>query len=201
MTAFAPANLAALLCAGASGSITGNATLDEGRCVVVAIVLGNNGLTMTGDLSGILDRMPELQVLELNNNRLTGPLQAVAEWAEAQRSPFKLVRLALHGNAFEYRAGTVETLVAVCGGSGERCSGLPPRSCEAFGQSFELDLKDPNQCQECPFVHITLLVIGTIFLCSLLAGVVYIALILRHGEATTGVGQNVCIVCVNTTPR
>ena len=161
---------------------------------MVAIVLGNNGLDSQspcgrltpphGHLSGILDRMPELQVLELNNNRLTGPLHAVAEWAEAQRSPFKLVRLALNGNAFEYRAGTVETLVAECGGSGERCSGLPPRSCEAFGQSFELDLKDPNQCQECPFVHVTLLVIGSLFLCSLLAGVVYIALILRHGEAT-----------------
>ena len=120
----------------ASGRATGNASLDSATCVVVAVELSASGLQ--GELNDMLDGLPRLQVLHLNDNELGGSLPRPPRGAE------QMLSVQLELNRFDYVDGA--SYASLCS---ERCTGLPPTSCAAFGARHELMLDDPTRCVEC----------------------------------------------------
>ena len=106
---------------------------------MVALRLPANNLG--GALDGLLDGLRWLRVLDVSGNSLKGPLPLPA-------GTVGLLSLSVQGNAFEYSdelTALPAQVVALCR-SGTRCDGLPPKSCAAFGEQFELKLSDPNSC-------------------------------------------------------
>ena len=167
----------------ASGNSSGT-DADLAQCVVVALVLVDNNLR--DRLDGVLDALPWLQVLELGDNRLEGPLP----WPRTPGRAY-MRALDLEGNRFDYDEDAtphdenVARLVALCRGGGISCSGMPPVSCSTFGDSYEVKISDPNQCIACQPLLRTALLFGALLMLMMLGLVFYITMILRNPEALT----------------
>ena len=134
----------------------GATSTDPASCLVVGLQLANNGLD--GTLGESLGRgLDSLQMLCLQDNALRGGLPNSLATSNSLRT------LSLGGNAFNYDASyaSLETLVQRCKDGAFSCSGLPPASCDAFGYGYMVRTRDPDTCEVCN--NLTLSVLLLIF--------------------------------------
>ena len=171
----------------------GNPPRGTDRCVVAMVDLSSNGL------HGVLDdtignTIPLLKVFDVRNNTLDGPIPLYAasrDWLYLGLSENKFYYTESYSvlnlrnelaDATDSDVGTeVANLISHCKQSAERggiCSGLPPRSCDAFGSfrcsscTFVVETMNPDRCMWCNPDKTTqyLFMIGAVALavCSLL---------------------------------
>ena len=160
----------------ASGSSTGVAETDRARCVVVGLELPSNGLR--GPLpDGLCDL--NLQILDVRDNDISG------------RMPRCFARLgapSFDHNGFDYVESdpTLRELIERCRTSGDAyCSGVPPLSCGAFGDNYQVRSDDSQRCVECPSLgqSIALQLVALLLFAALVVGYVrVVASYQRLGE-------------------
>ena len=83
-----------------SGFVTGT-ELDRARCVVVELDLRSNNLSGAFQLDSLVALLPNLQVLRLDNNSLTGPVPE-----RIVTNMLRMDTLGLAANRFDYAATT-----------------------------------------------------------------------------------------------
>ena len=162
---------------------------DAAHCVVVALQLPANGLsnapTSDEGLGEGLSGVASLMELDLRDNDLRGPLPAFLSGVQWRR-------LALTGNEFDYdrsvgAAAAAENLVRQCKEAGVVCEGVPPISCDAFGDGnggfYVVETLDPDKCFLCDSSPLRpILTMSLAAVAALIFSAVYVWLLVRHRE-------------------
>jgi hypothetical protein len=125
-----------------SGIVTGTSA-DIARCVVTGLALTGNNLN--GSISDASIRIPNLAVLKLGNNHLTGPVPSGQILSLA--SQISGLAVDLGGNSFDADFGS--DVHQQCQTGRMRCEGYPPESCSAFGSSYVVRTDRPTTCIQC----------------------------------------------------
>ena len=132
----------------ASGLSTGTSQ-DNAKCTIVALELASNNLD--GELpASLCTLLPDLRKLDVRGNKLKGRLpECVTSFDE----------VSFDDNEFDYIESdpTLRELIERCRTSGDAsCSGVPPLSCDAFGDHFEVRSEDSERCVACPELGVSL---------------------------------------------
>ena len=150
-------------------ALEGESSGGDGLCVFTALqTLSISGNLLEGDLprAGISSTnastcLPVLRTLDIAHNRISGPMPL---WVISS----DLSSITLNGNLLSYPA---KELVSACFGRAGRqvaCSGVPPMSCRAFGEEWQLKADSPNECVQCsleePWPLVVLIAVLSAFL-------------------------------------
>ena len=158
-------------------------------CLVVGVDLRANRLEgrlpSRWDQPGLAlhERLPALQLMQLDGNQLRGALPA--SLADLGTAAVPIQTLGLGANAFDYRGSSValERLVQRCKTGALRCSGLPPVSCNAFGETFMVRARAPDTCERCGALWLNVVLLSLGFVAMVVALVVYVWIIKRSDSA------------------
>ena len=150
----------------ASGRSTGTSS-DYANCTIVALELTDNNLDgelccrdtnlpdgvdgcLFSERCGLCSLLPNLRKLDVGGNKLKGRM------AECFKD---LDDVSFDDNEFDYGTNDpiLRELIDNCRTSSDAsCSGVPPLSCDAFGDNFEVSSVNSEVCVACPELGVSL---------------------------------------------